>query len=556
MVERNGCPSQASLTQTVTITNRPVAMPDQTSITVCEGEDILLGASVSPSDATCQWTGPCGFSSSSCDPAPILNASACHEGVYQLIATKNGCSSVVATVVVTVLERPATPQLTNPTTADDPVCESESLTLTATPVPGAVSYEWMAPNFNLISTSGNTLTLPSVDAATHGGDWKVRAIGNPCVSEFSNASTVYVALPPASVSLAANPNPACEGQDVQLSASAGGSNLSFEWTYPDGQTSALQNPLLPAITKDDEGVYELVVSNEFGCSTEVSLTLDVIERVNITGVASNAPSCTTGPVDVTLQATVFPLDDGSYTYLWTGPNGYQSTNAAALIPNATADDSGPYTLVVTNADGCTSLPATLNVVIPEAVPTPGVPTLSEPNPFCEGESVSLSTAPVAGNQVEYQWSTPTGTVTTSVPSLTLNDLSRADSGSYQLVALVDGCPSLPSGMATVVVKPTPLAQASSNSPVCEGETLNLEANCSAGAMYEWTGPAGFNASVCNPVITNVDADVHSGQYTLRKKVDGCWSETVTLNVLIAPKPTQPVVAEFGPYCSSSEDVVL
>ncbi|RMF31121.1 MAG: HYR domain-containing protein, partial [Bacteroidetes bacterium] len=33
VVERNGCPSQASLTQTVTITNRPVAMPDQTSIT-------------------------------------------------------------------------------------------------------------------------------------------------------------------------------------------------------------------------------------------------------------------------------------------------------------------------------------------------------------------------------------------------------------------------------------------------------------------------------------------------------------------------------------------
>lgn len=50
------------------------------------------------------------------------------------------------------------------------------------------------------------------------------------------------------------------------------------------------------------------------------------------------------------------------TYAWTGPNGYTSTTQNPVIANATAANSGTYTVVAT-VNGCSSNPATVNVVI-------------------------------------------------------------------------------------------------------------------------------------------------------------------------------------------------
>jgi hypothetical protein len=69
---------------------------------------------------------------------------------------------------------------------------------------------------------------------------------------------------------------------------------------------------------------------------------------------------------------------------------------------------------------------------------------------------------------------------------------------------------------------TPLAAqplsviASSNSPVCEGSTLNLFANALGGTepyTYVWAGPNGFSANVQNPSIANVTLAA-SGSYAV------------------------------------------
>lgn len=80
---------------------------------------------------------------------------------------------------------------------------------------------------------------------------------------------------------------------------------------------------------------------------------------------------------------------------------------------------------------------------------------------------------------------------------------------------------------------------SSNSPVCPGATLTL--NASGGTNYLWTGPNGFTSTDQNPVITNTN-DTQSGEYTcmITGSANGC-DTTRKLIVLIGgtnnPVPT-------------------
>ncbi|WP_431242664.1 immunoglobulin domain-containing protein [Flavobacterium sp. P21] len=64
------------------------------------------------------------------------------------------------------------------------------------------------------------------------------------------------------------------------------------------------------------------------------------------------------------------------------------------------------------------------------------------------------------------------------------------------------------------------ANPTSNSPVCLGETLNL--NADPGYNYVWTGPNNFSSNLQNPIITNV-TNANSGTYHLTAS-DNCGCE--------------------------------
>ncbi|MCC6724109.1 MAG: gliding motility-associated C-terminal domain-containing protein [Saprospiraceae bacterium] len=556
VVERNGCESAPSDPINITVEAAPTAMPSPTSIILCEGENILLNSINNATGTVCHWTGPCGFESFNCSPAPIVDATLCNSGIYTLVVSRNGCSSLPSNVAVTVVSQPAQPFLASSTSQSAPACEGETLTLTSTNVQGAMSYLWTTPNFANITTTTNTLTVPAANILQHAGQWTVQAIGNPCVSEVSLPVTVYIVLPPEAISAAANPAIVCEGQDVQLSASSASQSVSYLWDYPNSnQTSALQNPLLTNVSSNNDGVYVLTVTNQYGCSVTTTAEVTVNDRVDITGLSSNVPLCVGGPVDVELVATMFPIDNGTYQYLWIGPNGYSSTDATAIVPNAIFSNSGTYTLVVTNAQGCSSLPATYSLSVPPVIATP-TPPAGIVNPYCVGDDVTITTSAYPSPNVSYIWQTPSGNYTTSTPSLTLDNLTISDSGPYTVLYSVGDCQSGTSGSSNLIVNAAPSVQVTSNSPVCEGETIELNVNCTTGATYEWSGPSGFSPTVCNPVVSNANPGLHAGTYTVRKRVDGCWSNIVSVNVAVNEKPEVPAAINAGPYCADTDNVML
>ena len=552
--ERGSCTSEASNVLTVMVVDRPIAQLSTNSTTICEGETLSFPVVNSNANTTCIWTGPAGFESTSCSPAPIIDIMLSNAGSYTLIISEDGCESDPVTFSVAVLERPDTPAMFSNTFENNPLCEGETLLLNASSIPGAVSYEWESPTLVTFTSNNNSLSVPVATLAQHGGNWRVRAVGNPCLSEWSENHFVYISVRPESVTASVAPNPACEGEKVTFSASSGTTNVSYEWFYPNGVTTvAGQSFEIDPVGLMDAGTYTVVVTNEFGCSNTETVTLEVDDRPNITGVANNAPNCVLGPVDVQLTATIFPPNDGTYTYLWEGP-GFVSTDSIATIPQLT--ESGSYTLTVTNGDGCISQTATTTVIIPPVVPTPAAPQADSPGPYCEGELLVFMTTLGTGNNVTYIWETPQGTITTANNQLIIDELVVTNTGPYSVTIESDGCESASSATTVIQVNPKPVAIPTSNSPVCEGETLELSVDCMTGVTYEWQGPNGFSSSLCNPIIPNATSSLMDEPFRVRVNVDGCWSDEVQISVNIKSKPTLPTAVNFGPYCSSEQDVTV
>lgn len=552
VVIRNGCESFPSVSQCVHITAAPVALTNDDVINICEGESFQLGTPVSGPGITYLWQGP-GFSSTLQTPPPVVNVTEFNDGVYTLTVFRNGCPSAPDFTIVNVLDRPDTPQIFNPTSPDNPACQGDTVTL-LTNITGVTSYQWTSPQFEIFVTTGPSLVIENTTIQSHQGNWTLVVNDGFCPSYASAPIFLYVAPLP-NVDASSN-SPLCNNESLELTASflAGASYL---WTAPGGATYAGQNQTLPPVP----GVYTVDVISALGCKNSASTTVAVNQAPVITSISNNALNCPPGPTNVTLTATVSPPNNGTYVFKWTGgPSGnYMFTGYPGLIANATELNNGPYTLVVTDGNGCVSAPVTTVVDIGSILPTPTPPAFVGDPPFCEGESVVLITVDQYNGVVEtYEWHLPGGGIlTTTGPSLPLNNLNPAtDSGNYFVVVDVDGCETDPSPISVLTVNSTPIISASNNGPVCEGDPIELYTTCFTGnVQYAWFKAPDFSSGICNPVIPDSETD-NAGIYTVVVTVEGCSSATASTNVLVLDRPDKPTLAQAGAICLDDPDAQL
>jgi gliding motility-associated-like protein len=545
VVTLDGCISEPSDFQTVMVSASPVATTNAATINICAGDDIVLGTSATGAGYTYAWTGPNGYQQSSPTPAVITNATVNSAGVYNLVITANGCTSNIASTIVNVTPTPAQPIVSTTGIA----CANDDITL-ITNNTTATSYTWIAPNFTEMITASNTLTLTNVTAA-QSGLWRLFVTTNGCDSPVSDPVSVFVE--PTITVVASNNSPICQGENVQLLVNSI-PGATYFWSGPGGYTSASQNPITTAVA----GNYTVTVTSSTGCSNVASTAVSVSSAPTITALSNTGAPCVTGANDIILVPTVFPPDPGglnAYEYYWIGANGFVSTAVSPVLPNGSSIDNGSYVLQVTNAAGCVSNAVTTVVNVSDA---PQTPTLVAPSGLCTGGTLTLLATPgEVGSFVTYTWMTPLGTITTGIPSLTIPNTTTASSGNYNVLVTVDGCTSLSSNMATVVigaVPPTPVI--ATNSPVCDGETLTFLTDFIPGAEYVWTGPGNFDSELHNPFRPNANADFE-GTYQVQVLIGGCPSVfSVPVNVEVNATPSTAIAVNNGPICIDDSGVTL
>jgi SdrD B-like domain len=358
---------------------------------------------------------------------------------------------------------------------------------------------------------GNDTRDSDVDSTTGKTDPITLTAGQQKTDVFAGASLVCT-KPVVQVTAT---SPRCEGSNVQLTVSGGGSYL---WTGPAGFTSTVSNPSFPLASVSNSGTYTVTVTSSGTCIATAQATIAVIINAVPTVTAVGSTVCSGGNIQLTATST------GSILYEWSGPSAFASTLSNPQIANATVSNSGVYTVKVTNPNGCTAN-ATAQVSVGASLSV----TATSNSPVCVGKDLTLSSNGGAG--ATYAWTGPNNFVSTAA-AVTIAQAQLLANGVYSVkVTNTDGC----TGTATtaVIVNPVPTI-APVSAEVCQGGNVTI--TMIGGVGYSWTGPNNFTATTAEVTLSNV-TPANAGAYTVVvSNVNQCTS-TALANVIVNPSPT-------------------
>jgi hypothetical protein len=305
---------------------------------------------------------------------------------------------------------------------------------------------------------------------------------------------------------AGNNGPLCQGQTLQLTASAAPGSI-FQWAGPESFRSTQQNPSVASVQERNRGMYS-VVAILGNCTSRAYVTeVEIYPTPPPIAATANGPLCARQTLH--LQATTVP----GATYQWSGPGGFTHFSQNPVLEDVKSEQAGTYS-VSASVGACSTQTASVTV---EVLPAPGSIFAGNNGPVCSGETLSLSATLVSG--AVYEWRGPGGFVS-SIPQPALRGITPEQSGAYSVIVRLGAC-AAPLAVTEVRVLPAPSGLAAgSNAPVCADETLSFTATTFSGASYQWIGPMGYTSSQQNPVIPNVVTEM-SGVYSVIANIGPC-----------------------------------
>jgi PKD repeat protein len=250
-------------------------------------------------------------------------------------------------------------------------------------------------------------------------------------------------------------------------------------------------------------------------NADYSVAVNNTPNVELTA-AGNVEICAGNTVVLNANST-----DANTTFAWS--NG--TTGASQEIAS-----SGSYSVVATNAAGCTINSNTIDVVVNEN-PTVAISANGNTS-FCTGGSVVLSSSQT-GNNV---WNDGTQS----------NDLTVTTSGSYSLTFTDNnGCSAASNSIdVNVSDSPAPTVSTSGSTTICSGSSVTLTS--SPADSYSWE----LNGNVISSAAS-IDAS-EAGLYTVTvtnaNACDGTGTSAATL-VLVNASPTADATftQNYGSY---------
>ncbi|MCS6903823.1 MAG: S8 family serine peptidase [Bacteroidia bacterium] len=526
----NSCTSSA-ISVNVSVQPRPSNISILTNSPICAGQTLLLSAPSIPG-AVYHWSGPGGFSASQ-NNVVINNASIGASGVYRLRVSLGNCVAPIdSTTVVVYPPAPPAPRIAS----NSPVCEGQTLQLSASSSLATATYSWVGPN-GFSSTLQNP-SIPNIPLAASGVYTLTVSNGNCAAAPVTVSISV---LPTPNVSIISN-SPICEGSNLELSATPI-LGARYNWSGPNSFTSTQIGNTLPRATTRMSGIYSLEVING-SCTSRVTQNIQVNPIPTAGPILSNAPVCAGGVLSLSV-----PFVPGA-SYLWSGPNGFIATLQNPTISPVSSSNAGIYSLV-TILNGCTSAVATHEVRV-AGITT--LPEITSNSPVCQNGLLQLSATLLPG--VTYEWRGP-GNFTATIANPIRSGMRLSDAGVYTLNLTTSSCRNPITLTIEVQVKPIPpVPSASNNSPICSNSSLNLTASGGGlGASYYWTGPQGYTSTLQNPTISNPNPQ-QSGIYNVQAIVEGCTSAAAATRVVINQAPQTPRVSVSQATVCEGERLML
>lgn len=496
-----------TLTDDVTITVFDNDTPEYTisdDVDICLGDTINIGG---PTEAgtTYSWSSvPAGFTSDISDP----EVSPMETTTYFLSASNGDCPvPSIDSVLVTVFQPPVLNII-----SDTTICQDTELILGSTLTEDDVTYEWSGPSITGIEDASD----PNSSAfLTLDGEYTLTATRGACTVTASFNLTIT----PIDIEIMQEDTVLiCAGDETTLSVNI----------VPEGSV---------AIWSPSTGIQGDTVANEITVSPVESTWY--FARVNVPGcfeIDSVFVAVDSLPVDL----SVTPLDTmicvGSFailespvfeeanfpniTFQWTPNEGLQSQDT---LYNLVVQPNQPDTIIYVRAtqNGACVDTSGARVIVN---PIPMVTVMPMDTIICRGESVDI----VATTDIpvdEIMWTPMEGLscmdclTPTATPSQTT---------SYQVQVMANMCPG--SGSTTITVSPLPLTGVIPNTPICLGESIQLNTAADQVSDYLWTSPDDPSFMSTNPFLEV--SPTTTTNYVLSATNDcGTVEEMVTITVI-------------------------
>jgi len=277
--------------------------------------------------------------------------------------------------------------------------------------------------------------------------------------------------------------------------------------------------------------HQWTASDNCGNQIIVNYAITVLGELSASITPVNPVTCPGDPV----QFTVNPANVG---VSWTATGGTFDDNTA-VTTNWTMMAPGTYTITVSvmGDDGCMISASTSVTVVGDVEAT-----ASNNGPVCTGATLLLS----AEGGSSYSWTGPNGFTSTDQNPVIAN-VGVNNAGTYTVTVSEGSCSSV--ATTTVVITGELDAEITSNSPICEGETLMVSVD--AGTSFSWSGPSGFTSTQQSIEIPNASMGMHSGTYSVTvTDASGCVAELFTFVTII--RPPAPIISSNSPVCTGSD----
>ncbi len=377
----------------------------------CIGSNVYMSASSTTPSATYKWAGPSGFTTIG-PYASVPNAGPTNAGNYIVAAAFYGCRDY-DTVTLTLNPLPAKPVAGSNT----PVCNGNTLNLSASTSTGGVAYSWTGPNSFSAATQNPSLANATAIAA---GNYIVTATITATGCSAKDTETVVISPIPA-VTATSNA-PLCDGATMSLYSSATPTG-TFSWAGPGSFTSSAQNPAITNASPAASGDYIVSVTLN-GCTGKDTTTVTVKPNPITPVTNSNTPVCVGGTINLSAAS------NAGASYSWTGPNSFASVLQNPSRSNVVMADAGLYSVIAT-LNGCMSPAGSTTIVVN---PAPFVSIYPLPSDtICQGTTVTFVALPAnTGTSPSFKWtrnSSPAilGTGNTLVSSaINHNDIIRCE----------------------------------------------------------------------------------------------------------------------------------
>jgi PKD repeat protein len=398
--------------------------------------------------------------------------------------------------------------------------------------------------FSFVNGTTAADTTPRI-RFTQSGVYELKlTVTNICGSNV-HTENITIGSPP-EVNIAAISN-FCDNATINPTATISACDdpiTTYAWTFAGADGTGISNQENPgAITYSTPGTYTVTLAVTNACGTTTDQTTFTIYNLPVIDAFNDGPHCF--GENLVIDVDLISSDVSIASYIWSSPaNTYSATGKLQTITQATPANTGIYTVVATDNNGCIQTDTTQVVI--NALPTV---IASNDVTICEEDSTTLT---VSGAST-YVWTPATGANTTT--GANINVSPPIGNTTYTATGTdVNGCVNTDN--VTVTVNPLPSVIAQSDIQLCnQNIPTQLTVTTTDVGTGVWSGSNYITSSgVFTPSGTPAGVDVYTVYYTFTITATGCINQdSVAVTVV---DPTDLVLNNNTAVCNLTDDFTL